>query len=505
LICFANTFNNDYALDDAGIIAKNEYVQQGFQGIPAIFSNDAFQSFYQEMGVGQQLSGGRYRPLSIATFAVEQQLFGPNEGEAPQYNLAKIRHVVNVLLYILSVVLLLYFLRNFLFKEDALVSFIACLLFLIHPIHTEVVANIKSRDEIMSFLFIVLTFIAVFNYDKTKKIKYLIGGMVFYFLALLSKEYAIALLVFIPMLIYILNGGTIKNSLLKIIPLLAVAIVYVYIRISAVGVGSTAEKTDLLDNPFFYATSAEVWATKIEILNHYLRLLFYPNPLSCDYSYNTISYKNFSNGWVWVSIFIHLSLIVAAVKLFVKRNILSFAIVFYLLNLLMVSNLVFDIGATMGERLAYHSSLGFVLIIAIGVSWLLKKINTSQMTIAIGSAIGCLIVIWCAVKDIERNAQWKDNPTLFLTDVKTVPNSILTNANAGKAYEDMAALPENKSRSRILIDSGIAYSNKAVSLYPKFAGGYVDLAFAYCQIQQYDSAENESIYRFYRPQYRICL
>jgi tetratricopeptide (TPR) repeat protein len=494
LICFANSFYNDYALDDGIVIQKNEYVQQGAQGIHDILSNDAYKSFYEQMGSEQELAGGRYRPLSIVTFAIEQQLFGPNEGEAPQYNLATIRHVVNVLLYIFSVIVLLYFLRTFIFKENHLLAFIASLLFLIHPIHTEVVANIKSRDEIMSFLFIILTFIAVFRYDETKKTKQLIYGLVFYFLALLSKEYAVTLLIFIPMLLYIIKGDTIKNSLVKTIPFLALAVVYLFIRCSVVGMGSTTATAEVLNNPFLYATSPERWATKIEILNRYLRLLFYPYPLSSDYSYNTIPYTNFTNGWVWVSVFIHLSMIAAMVVLFIRRNILSFAIAFYLFNLFLVSNLVFDIGATMGERLVYHSSLGFVLIIAIAAAALLKKINyTRQPAMAIGTAVACLVVIWCATNDIRRNAQWNNNVTLFLADVKTVSNSVLANGNAGKDYVDMSFLPENKDRSTILMDSGLAYLNRAVTIDKKFVNGHIDLAFAYSRLQQYDLAAKNII------------
>ena len=68
---------------------------------------------------------------------------------------------------------------------------------------------------------------------------------------------------------------------------------------------------------------------------------------------------------VWFSILFHLSAVGATIYLFMKRNILSFALAFYLLHLLLVSNLIMNLGATMGERLIYHSSFGFAIIIAI--------------------------------------------------------------------------------------------------------------------------------------------
>src|SRR6266480_1449337 len=104
LIFYANSFTNLYAFDDGIVIQKNNYVQEGFRGIPRIFASDVYQSFYAQMGAEQQLSGGRYRPLSVATFALEQQLFGSKEVVKPADDVALVRHVVNVFLFILSVV-----------------------------------------------------------------------------------------------------------------------------------------------------------------------------------------------------------------------------------------------------------------------------------------------------------------------------------------------------------------------------------------------------------------
>ena len=487
-ILYSNSFTNEYALDDGIVIQKNDYVQRGIRGIPKILSTDAYDSFYRQMHAKQQLSGGRYRPLSVITFAIEQQLFGSKAKDKPSDDVAFVRHLVNVLLYILSVLVLLYFLRNFIFKDNTLIAFITCLIFLIHPIHSEVIANVKSRDEILSFLFIILTFIAVLRYYDSKEIKQLLYGLVFYFLAFLSKEYAITLLLLIPILIYIVKGGTLKESFISTIPFIFVIIIYLIIRFSIVGKGSNIENPDVLNNPFKFATSPEKWATKIELLNHYLRLLFYPTPLSSDYSYNTIPYTNFGNGWVWTSILIHCSLIYAAIILFFKRNILAFALAFYLLNLFLVSNLVMDLGATMGERLVYHSSFGFALIMAILVVWLLKKINQRNTKKIVGIALGIFITAWCTLIIIERNAQWKNDTSLFIADAQTVPNSALVNGNAGKAYIDLSEKPENKSQEEDLIKKAIYHLSKSVAIHKEYVNGYLNLGVAYFKLKDYDKA-----------------
>ena len=499
-ILYANSFKNEYALDDGIVIQKNEYVKRGIRGIPKILSTDAYDSFYNQMNAKQQLSGGRYRPLSVVTFAIEQELFGTKEAVVNKDNnaaeektaswvdLAFIRHFLNVAFYVLSVIVLFYFLRKFIFKENPLIAFIACLIFLIHPIHTEVVANIKSRDEILSFLFTILTFISLFRYQQSKEKKQLIFSFLFYFFALLSKEYAITLLLLIPILLYTKTLLSLKESFVKTIPFFIVAIVYLFIRFSVVGKGGAFDNPDVLNNPFKFATASEKWATKIELLNHYLKLLFYPQPLSSDYSYNTIPYISFASKWVWASIFIHLSMIVAAVVLFFKRNILSFALAFYLLHLFLISNLIMDLGATMGERLIYHSSFGFSLIIAVFINWILSIASDKNIKLFIGATIAIFTIIFCGRIIMERNEQWKNDTTLFIADVKTVPNSALVNGNAGKAYLDLSEKPENKLLEKELIIKAIYHLKKSVCIHKEYVNGYLNIGVAYFKLKNYDKA-----------------
>jgi hypothetical protein len=191
---YANTIGHDYAFDDGVVIRENAHVQRGFAGIGAIMTRDAFDSYFKQMSVDSaQLSGGRYRPLSIVTFAVEQGLFGDN---------AHMRHLINVLLYGLTGALLLILLRTQLLR-DASWALLATLLFVVHPIHTEAVANIKGRDELLSFLFIVLTLLFALRHDAGRRRRDLVFALGAYLLALLSKEYGLALLVLLPLALYL--------------------------------------------------------------------------------------------------------------------------------------------------------------------------------------------------------------------------------------------------------------------------------------------------------------
>src|ERR1041384_3330370 len=63
VIFYFNSFFNENAHDDGIVIVKNEYVQEGFAGIPDILTKDAYDSYYRQLNTTNQLQGGRYRPL----------------------------------------------------------------------------------------------------------------------------------------------------------------------------------------------------------------------------------------------------------------------------------------------------------------------------------------------------------------------------------------------------------------------------------------------------------
>ena len=150
-VFYGNTIPNHYALDDAIVITENQFTKQGFAGIDDILTHDSFTGFFGEDK--KLVSGGRYRPLSIITFAVEYEFFGANP---------HVSHLVNVLLlWVTAMLIFIIFSRLFWHYETRpwylSLSFLTALFFLAHPIHTEAIANIKGRDEIMALLFSLLT------------------------------------------------------------------------------------------------------------------------------------------------------------------------------------------------------------------------------------------------------------------------------------------------------------------------------------------------------------
>lgn len=540
LAIYFNTFNNKYALDDDIVMRLNDYVQQGFSGIGKIMTTDSYDSFFKSMGSEGELSGGRYRPLSIVTFAVEQQIFGECLGDrfieikdslntlmrnpsthpsvinkliadkaamegkisVAHEDIASIRHIISVLLYIFSVILLLKLLRDYVFKyanvpfiNSGDLAFITSVIFLVHPIHTEVVANVKSRDEILSFLFIVLTFFYVFKYEETKIKKHLWFGALCYLGALLSKEWGITLVALIPMALFIFRRYSIWDCFKSSLPYFGVAAVYMILRWKFVGAGKQGEITEVLNNPYVFATPIQKVATEIYVLLKYLKLLIFPHPLSADYSWKTIPYNNFGDALVWLSIAIHIAMVYFMFSLLRKRSWIAFAIAFYLSHLFLVSNLAMPIGATMGERLIYHSSLGFSMVVAFGLLFLLKRLTPTPSPQGEGNAkakylftfLLILLIVPMGYKTYSRNPNWETDNILFMHDAWVVPNSVLANGNAGKAFIEYAA--KDTSQRRAFLDSAIYHLKKATDIHPKYVNGYLNLGLAYFHQRKLDTAE----------------
>jgi Tfp pilus assembly protein PilF len=523
-----NTLQNKYSLDDEMVINSNLSVQKGFAGIPDILTSDAYQSFFNSSGSSSPLTGGRYRPLSIVSFAIEQQIFGEVKGEElaatlaqiqqvqfgssnsgsldnlnsrlnelktgiikSNLSIAPIRHALQVIFFTLLMISTWLLLSRYIFPDQQVLALMATLLFLFHPIHTEVIANLKSRDEIFSLLFILLSLIFVFRYNDEKNNKNLLGMVVCFLLALLSKEYAIVFPAIAACSVIIFRNKKISDLHSSWLYLLC-AITVVFLLFRSYIIGDTAAKeasNDLINNPYYLATTTEKIATRIYVCFEYIKLLLFPHPLSSDYSFRQIPYVTFTSIQVWLSVFTFLALGLATVYLFIKKHVLSFALLFFFAFFFLINNTLFDIGATMGERLIFHSCLGFCIIASWCIWWLvqtiIKDIHTQQK---IAYAFTCILLLPMGYKTIARNSSWEDNFTLFTTDVRHAPNSALTNGNAGAQYFNRAFLfikdPDALTGAdsliiRIYADSALPYLNKAIEIHPRYTSTYLNRAICY--------------------------
>lgn len=482
-ILYGNTLSHDYALDDSIVIKQNDYTKQGISGLKTIFTKDTFFGFFNIEGKDKLVAGGRYRPMSLAFFAVAWSVWG----DSPL-----LFHLSNILFYSICCFLIFYLLSRLSATKDLMSEWFPLLvagLFMVNPIHTEVVANIKGLDEIFSLTGSMLAAILIIKaIDKNILRNYLLAALSFFF-ALMSKENAISFVAIIPLSLYLLHKQSIKDSIIKSWPLWLSVFAFLSIRTSILGWDLGGEPMELMNNPFLKIVDnvfvpygfSEKMASIIFCLGYYLKLFIIPHPLTHDYYPMFVELKSFSSLSVIISLLAHLLLIIIAAINLKKRSILSYGIFYYFITLSIVSNIVFPVGTNMAERFLFMPSLGICMIVAFGIHKL-----TARRNIKIG--IAAVILLLHSGLTIARNPVWKNDFTLFTTDVKTSHNSAKANNAAGGAIQTEALkLTDAKKKNEMFRQSNV-YLRKAVKIHPNYKNAYLLMGNNHFYLKDYNAA-----------------
>ena len=494
-LLYTNTLSNGYVLDDFSAIKENNIVRQGLHAIPEIFKTSYRQGYLS-------VKDGLYRPLSLATFAIEWNYF-PDK--------PSVSHFVNILLYGITGMLLFFLLCRLVPKESEkwgeVFAFIASLLFTVHPLHVEVVANIKSRDEILCFLFVLSSFIFVFRYLEREEKKWLLLAIISYLLSLFSKETSITFLALLPLALHFFSSIPIRKNIFIVLFFAGAAALYLFIRNSVLH-GFADLGVSLADNVIAGAqTFSTHIGTAFYILGLYIKLLFFPHPLSYDYSFNEIPLVSMGNIFSIASILFYCSIGTYAAfvlwKTFRKNSkdekrtpgdsIIAFGILFFLITIFLFSNLVLIIGTSMGDRLMYFPSLGFCIVVSVLLIRLLKIVQLGELKISSfvkPNFIPILIIIALfSFKTYSRNPDWKDNLTLYSHDINLVPGSVKAHYYLGLELIKVVADAEtNAEKKNKIYEEGIAELEKAIRILPSFSGAYTQMGVAYYRMKNYEKA-----------------
>ncbi len=476
---YSNTLYNQFALDDGMVLNNNKFVMNGVKGIPSILNHD---SFYGSIGDTKNLTGGRYRPLSLVSYAMEVSLFGKNPF---------LHHLINILLFALTAAVLLYFLRTFVFTNHPGCAFVTVILFAVHPVHTEVVANIKSRDEIFSLLFLLLTLIHLLRGVKNSSHRHLYFSLLFYALALLSKENGLIFIAILPLTIFFFTEKKLWGIMKYSIPFIAVAAAYILLRVSLIGLQQN-HVAEVMDNPYVLATTTQKIATILFVFLKYLQLLVYPNPLTYDYSYNQIPYKSLTDPAVIVAaigVILIISFILFKLK---KKDLIAWCLLFFIASLALVSNLFFNVGAPMAERFLYQASVPFLIAVVEIVRRIIAKLNMPQHIILPSTAmVMLLILIPSAYATVSRNAQWKSDVILFLHDVKISSGSARANTYAGVALIRMSDEAPDSIEKRRNARTALEYLKRSGKIKSDYVPTLLNEGVAYSRLDSPEMAEKE--------------
>ncbi len=494
---FWNTHKNTFVLDDHGIIKNNKVTKAGIsaENIKVIFTTSL------RKGDVTDLEKSLYRPLAKLIFAAEWDAFGDKPGPW---------HVWNVIFYALCCVLL-FFVAYHTFKQNWIPALATSILFAVHPIHSETVANVKSLDEILGLIGVLGSILCCHQYATKEKFIWLIPAGLLFLCGLLGKESAITALPLMPLFIYYFSNGNKKQLINVSACMFIVAALWFGLRSnadvekikepSALDNVLALTKKDVTKEGNYDITKS--FPTVLHIMGFYMYTLFVPYPLSCDYSYKSIDVKGFTDGSVWFSLIFYLGIIFYAVKTFLSKSPIGYGIIFFLLSSALASNITvifgYVIGTSFGERLMFAPSAGWAIAVVGTIYFLLgyaKKewqnlsfIGGLQKHIIMFGVIG-LVSFFYAQKAISRNAEWKTDRSLFSTDVKNYPNSThLLFYWGNHVSSDEYSEGQNEDYKKNASKEAIETFKRCMDIYPALpSDGYNQYGKAYYNLGFYDSA-----------------
>lgn len=461
---YGNTIPNDYSFDDDFVTYNNPQIQKGFKAIPEIFKTRYFTKGKQNYD---------YRPLVKATFAVEYGFFKSNP---------HVSHFINVLLYFLLCVLVFLILNKLLINFNPWIAILAALIFTVHPVHTEVVASLKNRDEIMSLLGAFAAMFAFIKYVETKKLYWFPVGLLFFIFAYYSKSTILIFAAIIPLTLYFFTDAKPGKLLLIFVVLITVFWLSRFIPRMLLPV---AEREILyFENPLYFQKG--LWlriGSALIITLFYLRLLVFPHPLLFYYGYNEIPIDNLGNPLAIVSLVICFALFVIALYLFKRKHLLSYAILYFFVSISIYSNILKPPPGIVAERFLLAPSFGFSLAIAL-LLFIIFKIDFKQKLIKLNLfkkpfiIAGALLLLYSA-KTISRNNDWKNFESLYSHDIEYLNNSAKANSVYAAFLSDKIYQTKDYATAEKIANQSINYYKRAIQIYPKYSICWNNLGIIY--------------------------
>ena len=509
VLIYSNTFNHRFVLDDHGIIKNNKITKApvSWANTKTIFSTPLRKGDFSD------LENSLYRPAVKMLFNIEWNVF---DGDPHKF------HIMNVLLYALTGVFI-FFIFYDIGKKKWVVPFLITLLFMTHPIHTEVVSNVKSADEILSLLGILMALRCVQLYLRNEKVVYLLLAVAAYLLGSFSKESTVVAVAIFPLFIYLFTQADIKKNTIISSIMLACTLFFLVCRHYALSGYPPEVPVNALDNymvlckdPAYAGTTQ--FASAVNTIGLYMKTFFYPHPLSCDYSYSSLMPVGFTDTGFLVSFITLLGLFAFAIwKLFPfgekgkNTHAISFGILWFFIAMSITSNVFFLIGTSFGERLFFAPSLGLIMAIVYALSHYLQKGEEGRFfkTMSTSPILFGLVFVVAGLysfKTYDRNEDWKTDFGLFSRDVQYYPNAThllfyMGNHLSGSEFAENLEYDIKENQLNIDLKDSIYKANlhsidvfqRALGIYPALpSDGYNQLGKAYFNIGKIDSA-----YKYY--------
>ncbi len=476
---YFNALSNGFVYDDAGQVLANPWIRS-IGSVREIFTSNAW-------GFAAQGSN-YYRPMMHVFYMAAYAVFGLNPWGFHLLNIG-IHAGVSVLVFLTA--------RRLLDENEPRslsLPLMSGLLFAAHPIHTEAVTWIGGIPELSYTLFCLASFSLYMGLDSESRPSFRAGyllSLAFFFLAALCKETALVLPAILMLCDHVRRGGNerLRDRMKGYVPFFAVAGVYALLRYHALpSLAPVRRHTEL--------SGYEYFINIFPLLKDYMEKLILPAHLSVFHTFKPVT--TILDGPAIAGIFVTLVLLVV-LALFHRRSKKAF---FFMALMLIPLVPVFYIPALgenpFAERYLYLPSLGFVLLLSLGVRSLTGA--KPRSSVFVWFAV-CIVVVIYAAGVIGRNPDWKSEHTLWEDAVQKSPDAPIAHYNFGlilygegdfeRAIEHYQAALRLKPSPRVYNDLGLAYGSvglsesaietfeSAIQLNPEFAEAHNNLGVAY--------------------------
>ena len=429
LLVYYPSFLADFVFDDISAILNNLDVRTNETSWHSVFLHD-----YWGSPIDHEASHKSYRPLTVLTFRFN---FFLDQLNPFGY------HLFNVLMHTLVCILFFSFSQSLIFshqsssKNAKLYAFISTLIFALHPIHTEAVAGVVGRAELLSAVFFLSSLL---TYHQ----RWYVVSALLAIVSTLSKEQGVTVIGVI--IVYELSRGYSLDVTLKRVSLFTcLAVVIMILRIWIMGGTQSLPVFTRFDNPASFSPWPTKQLTYLYLIPLNLFLLLHPHKLCCDWTMQSVPLvKDISDHrnlitfitLIIISIF-SFNCLVECITSWRRRVfssplplILSLTVFPYIPS----SNLLHPVGFVLAERTLYLPSIGFILMVVYGFKHLQCHVQSKRLK-KILYALLLLHLLSFAGKTFHRSYDWLNEKTLYTSGIQVNQFNAKLYNNLGHFYE----------------------------------------------------------------------
>jgi len=463
ILASINTLWNDFASDDLLQIIRNSLIKD-LSNLPLAFTTSVWSYATEDIIIA---TDSYYRPLFMALFTLNHALFGTT---------AWGWHLINVLIH--AGVTLLLFIT---FREATSrpwTAAIASTLFAVHPAHAESIAWLSGITDPLMALFLLPAFYFYLRYRKTGRSVTIALALVFYLLALLCKETALAL----PLVIAYCEAFYFKDEnplTRRVIRALALASLFIlptaiyfalrYFALSSIFFGSGQR----------YPLGPSLATVPLAIVK-YLGLMSIPSGYS--YQHYTDLVIAITQARFWLPLI--LIVIITTGIILSRSRILGFAAIWFIVTLAPALAVLprFDPEYLIQERYLYIPSMGFCLAVACAIEWIASRSVLGLRSNAVAAALTVILVVVWGAAYFKHNAAWNNTVSIFERCVEVEPQSPPAHAALAKAYFETgrSRQAEEQAQAALDLNEGDANSYLNLSYFAHFSG-MLDKAIEYLE------------------------